>query len=55
MYVHGLTTVQAWSPSLTKDIDKLEKEQVAATRLSPEFYDLPYVERLQKLGLHSLR
>ena len=46
--------VQAWSPKLVRDIDKLEKVQRRATKLVPEIRDLPYEIRLRELGLPSL-
>ena len=46
--------VQAWSPKLVRDIDKLEKVQRRATKLVPEIRDLPYEVRLRELGLPSL-
>ena len=46
--------VQAWSPSLKKDIDLLEKVQQRATKLVPSLKDKPYEERKQALNLTSL-
>ena len=44
----------AWSPYLLKDIDLLEQVQRRATKLVKSIADLPYKERLEILGLHSL-
>ena len=46
--------VQAWSPSLKKDIAKLEKVQRRATKLIPSIASLPYEERLKKLDMPTL-
>lgn len=43
--------VQAWSPHLRKDKDKLERVQRRATKLIPEYKNLPYEERLIRLNL----
>ena len=43
-----------WSPHLKKHIHKLERVQRAATRMVPSLKDLPYEERLSKLGLPTL-
>ncbi|XP_071951960.1 uncharacterized protein [Antedon mediterranea] len=46
--------VQAWSPYLQQDINKLEKIQQRATKLVPELRNLPYEERRIQLGLPTL-
>ena len=46
--------VQAWSPSLKKDIKLLEAVQQRATKLVEGFKGLTYEVRLQKLGLTTL-
>ncbi len=45
----------ACSPNLVADIDHLERIQRLATRLVTGMRHLPYKERLQRLGLHSLQ
>ena len=44
-------SIQACSPYLRKDIDKLEKIQRRATKLIPGLRDLRYEERLKECGL----
>ena len=46
--------IQAWSPYLRGEIEELEKFQRRATKIVPAFEDLPYGERLEKLGLTTL-
>ena len=46
--------IQAWSPSLKKDITILERVQRRATKLIPALRSLPYPERLAELNLYSL-
>ena len=46
--------VQAWSPYLRKDIDRLEKVQRRGTKLIPSLAALTYEERLKRLNLTSL-
>lgn len=46
--------VQAWSPYLRKDMAVLESVQRMATRWVYQFKDVPYPERLKRLGLYSL-
>ena len=43
-----------WSPHTKKNIRKIERVQRAATKIVPELRDLPYEERLRKLGLLTL-
>ncbi len=45
----------ACSPNLVADINHLERIQRFATRLVAGMRHLPYEERLQRLGLHSLQ
>ncbi len=45
----------ACSPNLVADINHLERIQRLATRLVTGTRHLPYEERLQRLGLHSLQ
>ncbi len=44
-----------WSPSLMKDINRLEKIQARATKLIPEIMHLSYQNRLQALGMSTLK
>ncbi len=44
----------ACSPNLVADINHLERIQTVATRLLTGMRNLPYEERLQRLGLHFL-
>ena len=46
--------VQFWSPSLRKDIERLEVVQARATKLVPSIRHLGYVRRLERLNLYSL-
>jgi len=46
--------IQAWSPHLQKDIQRLESVQRAATKLVPSLRNLSYENRLQALQLTSL-
>lgn len=46
--------IQAWNPSLIKDIELLEQIQHRATKLIPEISHLPYHERLKHLNLTTL-
>jgi len=43
-----------WSPTLKKDVDRLERVQRRATKMVPELRRLPYSERLKRLKLPSL-
>ena len=47
--------VQFWSPSLKKDIDRLERVQARATKLIPEIRHMSYENRLKILGMHTLK
>jgi len=47
--------IQSWSPYLSKDIETLERVQRTATRLVPQLRKFSYEERLQKLGLTTLK
>ncbi len=47
--------MQACSPNLVADINRLELIQRLSTRLVTGMRHLPYEERLQRLGLHSLQ
>ena len=47
--------IQAWSPSLIKDIEVLEQVQLRATKLIPEISHLPYHDRLKYLILTTLK
>ena len=46
--------VQFWSPTLRKDIERLERVQARATKLIPSIRRLSYQDRLKALGLFSL-
>ena len=46
--------IQAWNPSLKKDIHTLEKVQRRATKLVPGIRHLEYPDRLEMLNLYSL-
>ena len=46
--------VQFWSPSLRKDIERLEAVQARATKLIPSIRHLGYVRRLERLNLYLL-
>ena len=46
--------VQFWSPSLRKDIERLEKVQARATKLVPSIRHISYERRLTHLNLYSL-
>ena len=43
-----------WSPHLKKHIKKLERVQRLATRMVPQFKEVPYEERLNRLELSTL-
>ena len=47
--------MQAWSPTYEKDCWLLERAQKRATKLIKGISNLPYEERLEKLGMFSLR
>jgi Reverse transcriptase (RNA-dependent DNA polymerase) len=44
----------AWSPSLIKHIDQIERVQRRFTKYLPGFYDVPYESRLRLLKLETL-
>ena len=46
--------VQVWSPYKKKYINIIESVQCRATKLIPGLKNLPYEERLTKLGLTTL-
>ena len=46
--------IQAWNPSLIKDIELLEQVQHRATKLIPEIAYLPYHDRLKYLNHTTL-
>ena len=46
--------IQAWRPHLRKDIDKLERVQRRATRMTPEMQTRCYEDRLQLCNLTTL-
>ena len=46
--------IQAWNPSLIKDIELLEQVQHIATKLIPEISHLPYHDRPKNLNLTTL-
>jgi hypothetical protein len=46
--------VQAWSPYLRKDIERMERVQRRATKLIEGFSDVCYEDRLEQTGLISL-
>ena len=46
---------QLWNPHYAKDISMLEKVQRRATKIVPSLYDLPYDQRLLRLGLYPLK
>ena len=46
--------IQAWNPSLIKDIELLEQVQNRATKLIPEIAHLPYHDRHKYLNLTTL-
>ncbi|KAF2368251.1 Reverse transcriptase domain [Trinorchestia longiramus] len=51
---HLKYAVQLWSPTLQKDINKMEKIQRKATKMIPELHNLSYERRLQRFQLISL-
>lgn len=55
VHPHLECCIQAWSPYLRKDIDTLEKVQRRATKLGPALRDFPYEQRIQTLGLTTLK
>ena len=54
MRPHLEYAVQFWSPSLRKDIERLEAVQARATKLIPSIRHVGYVRRLERLNLYSL-
>ncbi len=55
MRPHLEYAMPACSPNLVADINHLERIQRLATMLVTGIRQLPYEERLQRLGLHSLQ
>ncbi len=47
--------IQFWSPSLIKDINRLERIQARATKLIPEIMHMSYENRLQALDMLTLK
>ncbi len=47
--------IQFWFPSLIKDLNRQEKIQARATKLIPEIRHLSYENRLQALGMSTLK
>ena len=47
--------VHVWSPHWQQDINLVEGGQRRAMKLVPELRDLPYEERLKRLGLTTLK
>jgi ribonuclease P/MRP protein subunit RPP40 len=47
--------IQFWSPSLIKDINRLERVQARATKLIPEIRHMTYENRLKALGMSTLK
>ena len=47
--------VQDWSPFLRKDIELLEKVQTRATRMIDGYAEKDYNDRLNELGLTTLK
>ena len=47
--------VQAWSPWLNKDVEKLQRIYHRATKLVEGLHHLPYAERLKQLNLFDFQ
>jgi hypothetical protein len=47
--------VSFWSPSLERDVNRLERIQARATKLIPELRHRPYRERIKELGLMTVK
>ena len=47
--------IHFWTPVNVKDADMLEKVQRRATKMIPNLRNLSYEERLERLGMFSLR
>ncbi len=48
-------SIQFWSPSLIKDINRLERIQTRATKLISEIRHMSYENRLQSLNMLTLK
>ena len=46
--------IQAWSPFLRKDLEKLERVQKRASKIIPSIRHLNYIDRLKKMKLQTL-
>ena len=46
--------MQAWSPYIRKDVEKLERVQRRASKIIPSIRQLNYIDRLRKMKLQTL-